>query len=322
MSFDFLEQGLIEVNEVNHQSLKVLYDGCMVLLLSLLRHVARTFDQFLSGLNFVENIVDCFSDDIVRVEDSAVHWNQPLLVFGTTFLVSSPLILSKSNVSGSRIVRLSRENPRSTQVRQTNWTGYTCHIQVVSLRVEDGQLGDLTFDETYNLREAVDFLSDKLAVREKLIQSARQFSEKSGNAKFGVTVKRFEDLMADFLRLYSPLLERVAGHRDMLQKDITAQKDALTGVLGMIQVARGVDVLTDRVKELESEAKGIESTISDKVKAIEKIEELLGKARRQGGEPTRQLREEPAEVSESNDDYMFGIREQETKMPARKSSSR
>ena len=183
-------------------------------------------------------------------------------------------------------------------------------------------MGDLTFDETYNLREAVDFLSDKLAVREKLIQSARQFSEKSGNAKFGVTVKRFEDLMADFLRLYSPLLDRVAGHRDLLQKDITAQKDALTGVLGMIQVARGVDVLTDRVKELESEAKGIESTISDKVKAIEKIEELLGKARRQGGEPTRQLREEPAEVSESSDDYMFGIREQEPKVPARKSSSR
>ena len=142
--------------------------------------------------------------------------------------------------------------------------------------VEDGQLGDLTFDETYNLREAVDFLSDKLAVREKLIQSARQFSEKSGNAKFGVTVKRFEDLMTDFLRLYSPLLEKVAGHRDVLQKDIQSQKDALTGVLGMIQVARGVEVLTDRVKELESEAKGIESGINDKVKAIEKIEDLLG----------------------------------------------
>ncbi len=109
-------------------------------------------------------------------------------------------------------------------------------------------MADLSFDETYNLREAIDFLSERLGVREKLIQSARQFSEKSGNQKFGVTVKRFEDLLADFLELYSPLFDRVAGHRDTLQKHILAKRDELTGVLGMIQVAKGVEVLADRLK--------------------------------------------------------------------------
>src|SRR5215831_9382071 len=128
-------------------------------------------------------------------------------------------------------------------------------------------LPDMTFDETYNLREAVDFLTEKLAVREKLIQSAKQFAEKSGG-KFNVTVRRFEDLMTDFLRLYSPLFDKVAGHKESLQKEIVSQRDALTGVLGMIQVARGVDALADRVKELESEAKGIEGTINDKTRAI------------------------------------------------------
>ena len=184
-------------------------------------------------------------------------------------------------------------------------------------------LGDLTFDETYNLREAVDFLTEKLAIREKLIQSAKQFAEKSGGSKFNVTVRRFEDLMTDFLRLYSPLFEKVSGHKETLQKEIVSQKDALTGVLGMIQVARGVDVLTDRVKELESEAKGIEGAITDKTRAIERIDDLLGKAKRQIGEPTRTAREEPSELSEPTDDYMLGLREPEPKYVApRKTSGR
>lgn len=185
-------------------------------------------------------------------------------------------------------------------------------------------MGDLSFDETYNLREAVDFLTERLGIREKLIQSAKQFSEKSGNQKFGVTVKRFEDLLADFLRLYSPLFDKVAGHRESLQNDILNKKDALTGVLGMIQVARGVEVLADRVKELESEAKTIEAGITEKSRAIERIDELLSKTRRQTMvDSPRQAREEEADASESNDDYMLGLREPEPKFsPPRKSSAR
>ena len=184
-------------------------------------------------------------------------------------------------------------------------------------------MGDMTFDETYNLREAVDFLTEKLAVREKLIQSAKQFAEKSGGSKFNVTVRRFEDLMTDFLRLYSPLFDKVAGHKETLQKDIVSQKDALTGVLGMIQVARGVEALADRVKELESEAKGIEGAIGEKTRAIERIDDLLGKAKRQIGEPTRPSREEQPEYSEPTDDYMLGLREPEPKYaPPRKTSGR
>ena len=185
-------------------------------------------------------------------------------------------------------------------------------------------MGDMTFDESYNMREAIDFLNDKLGVREKLIQSARQFSEKNGAQKFNVTIKRFEDLYINFLRLYQPILDKVAGHKEAIQKDIMSQRDSLTGVLGMIQVARGVDVLADRVRELEAEAKGIEASINEKIKTIEKIEDLLSRTKRQTSDPPRQNREESlTDISDQSDDFMLGLRETGTKSePTRKVGGR
>ncbi len=185
-------------------------------------------------------------------------------------------------------------------------------------------MGDMTFDESYNMREAIDFLNDKLGVREKLIQSARQFSEKNGAQKFSVTIKRFEDLYVGFLRLYQPILDKVAGHKEAIQKDIVSQRDSLTGVLGMIQVARGVEVLADRVRELEAEAKGIEAAITEKTKTIEKIDDLLGRTRRQASDAPRQNREESLpDISDQSNDFMLGLRETGTKSePARKAGGR
>jgi hypothetical protein len=184
-------------------------------------------------------------------------------------------------------------------------------------------LPDMTFDESYNMREAVDFLSEKIGVREKLIQSARQFSEKNGSQKFGITVKRFEDLYADFLRLYQPLLEKIAGHKEAIQREIDSQKDVLTGVLGMIQVARGVEVLADRVRELEAEAKGIEGSIGEKEKTLARIDELLSRVKRQTSEAPRQPRQEEEDMFSQTDDFTLGLRESATKPgSARKAASR
>ena len=166
------------------------------------------------------------------------------------------------------------------------------------------------------MREAVDFLNEKLGVRERLIQSARQFSEKNGGQKFNVTVKRFEDLIADFLNLYKPIFERIAGHKEALQKDVASQKEALMGVLGMIQVAKGVEVLADRVRELETEAKGIESGINEKNKTLDRIDDLLSR--------TRKTREDSVTgISDKSDDFNPGTRDSSTKSGAsRKPSSR
>src|SRR2546425_8371653 len=128
-------------------------------------------------------------------------------------------------------------------------------------------MGDMSFDETHNVREAIDFLTDKLTLREKLIQGAKQISDK--DQRYSFTVKRFEDLLTDFLRLYQPVFDKIAGHKDALQKDMMNQRQTLTGVLGMIEVARGVEVLADRVRELEAEGKGIEGGIKEKAKTLE-----------------------------------------------------
>jgi hypothetical protein len=164
------------------------------------------------------------------------------------------------------------------------------------------------------MREAIDFLNDKLGVREKLIQSARQFSEKNGAQKFTVTIKRFEDLYTGFLRLYQPILDKIAGHKEAIQKDIVYQRDSLAGVLGMIQVARGVDVLADRLRELEAEAKVTEAAINEKAKTIEKIDDLLSRTRRQTSDAPRQSREENLnDNADQSDDFMIGLRETGTK---------
>jgi hypothetical protein len=184
-------------------------------------------------------------------------------------------------------------------------------------------MADLSLDETYNIREAIDFLTEKMGLREKLIQSARQIAEKDGGQKFGITVKRFEDLLADFLRLYQPVFERIAGHKEALQKDIMNQKQVLTGVLGMIQVARGVEVLADRVRELEGEAKGIEDTIKDKAKTMDRIDELLSRTRHHGTDTSRQNYESSdTEGSSEPEDYLAELTDSGRKAPARKTGGR
>jgi Rad3-related DNA helicase len=176
-------------------------------------------------------------------------------------------------------------------------------------------MGDMSFDETHNVREAIDFLADKLTLREKLIQSAKQLSEK--DQRFSFTVKRFEDLLADFLRLYQPVLDKIAGHKEALQREILSQRQALSGVTGMIEVAKGVDILAERVRELENEAKGIETTIKDKNKAIEKIDSLLTKAKHRSPDASRTEHEESiANVSEQADDFLLGLEESGRKPPA------
>jgi hypothetical protein len=169
-------------------------------------------------------------------------------------------------------------------------------------------MGDLTFDEAYNVREAIDFLTEKLALRERLIQSARQFSEKDGGQKFSITVKRFEDLLTDFLRLYQPVLDKIAGHKESLQKEVMSQKQVLTGVTGMIEVAKGVEVLADRVRELEGEAKGIETAIKDKAKSLERIDNLLTKAKhRTQDSPRPEYEGSLTGSSDQSDDFILGL---------------
>ncbi len=170
-------------------------------------------------------------------------------------------------------------------------------------------MGDLAFDDTFNIREAVDFLSEKMTLREKLIQSAKQLSEKDGGHRLGVTVKRFEGLMVDFLKLYQPIFERISDHKEVLLRDISTVRNSLAGVYGMIEVARGVEVLADRVRELEADGKNMDVQIKEKTKTIEKLEELLKRVK-------HHLPGVPAISAEEALPDMFGVSEELSPWPA------
>jgi DNA repair exonuclease SbcCD ATPase subunit len=135
------------------------------------------------------------------------------------------------------------------------------------------------FDESYNIREVLDDVIERVALREKLVQTAKQFSEKKREERFTLAIKQFENLMGDFLRLYQPILDRIRSHREALQKELSGLRSALATVNGMLEVSKGIEGLATRVQRLEADAEELDTTIKEKTKTAEKIDDLLNRVR-------------------------------------------
>src|SRR6266849_952452 len=132
------------------------------------------------------------------------------------------------------------------------------------------------FDESYNVREVLDDVLERVAVREKLIQTAKQFSEKKREERFTLATRQFEILMADFLRLYQPILERLRSYRDGIQKEIISLK-----------TAERTDDLFNRIKPFQSSGMGMpgRDSLSDVLAGMPK--DLFPENPDMGKEPTR-----------------------------------
>ena len=135
------------------------------------------------------------------------------------------------------------------------------------------------FDESYNIREVLDDVIERVALREKLIQTAKQFSEKKREERFSLATRQFENLMADFLKLYQPILDRIRSHREALQKEFLGLKSSLATVNGMVEVSKGIEALAPKVQQMEAEAAELDASIKDKTKTAEKIDDLLNRIR-------------------------------------------
>ena len=135
------------------------------------------------------------------------------------------------------------------------------------------------FDESYNVRELLDDMIERVALREKLIQTAKQFSEKKREERFTLATKQFENLMADFLRLYQPVLDRLRNYREGLHKEIQNLKSGLATTNGMLEVTRGIEGLAAKIQQLEAQGQELETTIKEKSKTLEKIDDLLNHVR-------------------------------------------
>src|SRR5947207_14286194 len=110
------------------------------------------------------------------------------------------------------------------------------------------------FDDSYNIREVLDDVIERVTLREKLIQTAKQFAEKKREDRYTLAIKQFENLMGDFLRLYQPILDRLGSYQQGLQKELTGLKSSLATVTGMLEVSKGIEGLRseEHTSELQS----------------------------------------------------------------------
>ncbi len=53
------------------------------------------------------------------------------------------------------------------------------------------------FDDSYNIREVLDDVIERVTLREKLISTAKQFAEKKREDRYTLAIKQFENLMGD-----------------------------------------------------------------------------------------------------------------------------
>jgi hypothetical protein len=181
------------------------------------------------------------------------------------------------------------------------------------------------FDEYYNIREVLDDVVDRVAMREKLIQTAKQFSEKKKDERYGLAVRQFENLMADFLKLYQPILDKVKAHREYLQKELSGFRMALNTSNAMLEVSRGVEGLDTKVQRLERDVAELDSIIKEKTKTAEKIDDLWNRIKPyQTGISGFAPRQQASDALAGMPQDLFLDMPEQTKesAPSRKSSSR
>ncbi len=145
-------------------------------------------------------------------------------------------------------------------------------------------MDDRILDQHYIFHEAIDDLTNKVATREKLIESARQFAGKRKEEGSNVVVKNFENLMVDFVRFYQPILQKIRGYREDLQEGISELKNLLGSVKGILEVTKGIEGVSPKVKELETESDELEKSIKERSVTIDKIKGLFDRVRKFEGE--------------------------------------
>lgn len=138
---------------------------------------------------------------------------------------------------------------------------------------------ETSFDESYNVREVLDDVIERVSLREKLLGTAKQFAEKKREERFTLAIRQFENLMVDFLRLYQPILDRLRIYREAMQKEITGLRSSLATINGMLEVSKGIEGLAPRVQQLEANGQELDSTINDKMKMANKIDDLFNRVR-------------------------------------------
>ena len=178
------------------------------------------------------------------------------------------------------------------------------------------------FDESYNIREVLDDVIERVALREKLIGTAKQFAEKKREERYTLAIRQFEGLMSDFLRLYQPILDRLSSFRTGLQKELTGLKSNLATINGMLEVSKGIEGLGAKVQRLEADGQDLDETIKEKIKLAEKIDDLFNRLKAYSPLTGTGSRDSFSDVLSGMPKDLFADTEVSSKEPTRKAASR
>jgi hypothetical protein len=181
---------------------------------------------------------------------------------------------------------------------------------------------ETVFDESYNVREVLDDVIERVALREKLLGTAKQFAEKKREEKFTLAIRQFEGLMVDFLRLYQPILDRLRIYREAMQKEITGLRSSLATVNGMLEVSKGIEGLAPRVQQLEADGQELDGRINEKMKMANKIDELFNRVRPFQGAQGQMGRDSLSDVLSGMPKDLFPDTPEPAKEVTRKAGSR
>ncbi len=99
------------------------------------------------------------------------------------------------------------------------------------MRVIRFLMRETMFDESYNIREVLDDVIERVTLREKLIQTAKGFAEKKKEERYTLAIRQFENLMTDFLRLYHTQLSRSPPERTLHLEVISRNRQRNAGSL-------------------------------------------------------------------------------------------
>ena len=177
------------------------------------------------------------------------------------------------------------------------------------------------FDESYNIREVLDDVIERVTLREKLITTAKNFAEKKREDRYMLAIKQFEGLMSDFLRLYQPILDRLSTFRQGLQKELGGLKANLATINGMLEVSKGIEGLGAKVQRLEADGQDLDETIKEKTRLAEKIDDLFNRIKAYSGLSSSSSRDSFADVLSGMPKDLFPETEP-AKEPTRKAAGR
>ncbi len=136
-------------------------------------------------------------------------------------------------------------------------------------------MSQLSFGDNLVVREALDDMVEKVATREKLIQSARQLAEKSRDERMGGNVRLLEALMSEFLALYKPVIERIRKYGESIQESISESEAHLKSLLGIIEAGKGIGGMPSTLHEIEEDAEEIKESMQLSATVLDRIGKLL-----------------------------------------------